>query len=95
MWFIHLSPNSGGCAESPCPSFEVYPVYQVVISWKDIKSITKEKTALVIPNAILVQTDSEKHFFASFATRDKTHLMLFRIWQHALMDQVRLRSKPL
>uniref|UniRef100_A0A1B6K091 VASt domain-containing protein n=1 Tax=Homalodisca liturata TaxID=320908 RepID=A0A1B6K091_9HEMI len=60
---------------------------QVVVKWKDITSITKEKSALVIPNAILIHTNSEKHFLTSFATRDKTYLMLFRIWQHALMDQ--------
>uniref|UniRef100_A0A1B6LGC8 VASt domain-containing protein n=1 Tax=Graphocephala atropunctata TaxID=36148 RepID=A0A1B6LGC8_9HEMI len=60
---------------------------QVIVKWKDITSITKEKTALVIPNAILIHTNSEKHFLTSFATRDKTYLMLLRIWQHALMDQ--------
>ncbi|XP_054272551.1 protein Aster-B-like [Macrosteles quadrilineatus] len=60
---------------------------QITVRWRDITSLTKEKTALVIPNAILVQTESERYFFASFATRDKTYLMLFRIWQHALMDQ--------
>ncbi|KAG8292539.1 Protein Aster-B [Homalodisca vitripennis] len=62
-------------------------VRAVVVKWKDITSITKEKSALVIPNAILIHTNSEKHFLTSFATRDKTYLMLFRIWQHALMDQ--------
>lgn len=50
--------------------------------------MTKEKTALVIPNAVEIRTDGEKHFFTSFASRDKTYLMLFRIWQNALMDQV-------
>lgn len=49
--------------------------------------MTKEKTALVIPNAILVCTEHEKHFFTSFTTRDNTYLMLFRVWQNALMDK--------
>jgi hypothetical protein len=53
-----------------------------------VTAITKEKTALVIPNAILVCTEGEKHFFTSFGARDKTYLMLFRVWQNALMDQV-------
>ncbi|XP_059613752.1 protein Aster-B-like isoform X2 [Phlebotomus argentipes] len=57
------------------------------IKWKDVTSITKEKTARVIPNAILVCTDSDKHFLTSFATRDKAYLMLFRVWQNALMDK--------
>merc|ERR1711970_1305046 len=46
----------------------------------------KEKTALVIPNAVQVCAGSEKLFFTSFAARDKTHMMLFRLWQNALLD---------
>lgn len=57
------------------------------LKWKSIKSLTKEKTALVIPNAILLCTDTEKYFITSFAARDKSYLMLFRIWQNALMDR--------
>lgn len=58
------------------------------LKWKEITAITKEKTALVIPNAILIHSESEKHFLTSFGTRDKTYLMLFKIWQNALMDKV-------
>jgi len=58
----------------------------VTIRWKEVDAMTKEKTALVIPNAIQICTISEKFFFCSFATRDKTHMMLFRVWQNALMD---------
>ncbi|KAM3960097.1 protein Aster-B [Aphomia sociella] len=57
------------------------------LRWKDVTAITKEKTALVIPNAILVCTEGEKNFLTSFSGRDKAYLMLFRIWQNALMDQ--------
>jgi hypothetical protein len=60
----------------------------VSLRWKDVTAITKEKTALVIPNAILVCTEGEKLFFTSFGARDKTYLMLFRVWQNALLDQV-------
>ncbi|XP_070393841.1 protein Aster-B-like isoform X1 [Dermacentor albipictus] len=59
----------------------------VVIRCKDVTSMTKEKTARVIPNAVQVCTDHERHFFTSFGARDKTYLMLFRIWQNALMEQ--------
>lgn len=59
----------------------------LTLKWKDVAAITKEKTALVIPNAVLICTKSEKCFFTTFAQRDKTYLMLFRIWQNALMDQ--------
>lgn len=59
----------------------------VSIRWKDVTAITKEKVALVIPNAILVCTESDKMFFTSFGTRDKAYLMLFRVWQNALMGK--------
>lgn len=58
----------------------------VSIPWKEVTAMTKEKTALVIPNAILICSGTEKLFFCSFATRDKTHMMMFRVWQNALMD---------
>lgn len=59
----------------------------MTIKWREVWSLTKEKTALVIPNAILIGTDSEKLFFTTFAARDKSYLMLFRIWQNALLNQ--------
>merc|ERR1719312_270770 len=58
----------------------------VTIRWREVTAMTKEKTALVIPNAIQICTNSEKLFFTSFAARDKTHMMLFRLWQNALLD---------
>lgn len=59
----------------------------LIIKWKDVTSITKEKTVLVIPNAISICTPKEKYFFSSFTTRDKTFLILFRVWQNTLMNK--------
>ncbi|XP_043276592.1 protein Aster-B [Venturia canescens] len=59
----------------------------VSLRWKDVASITKEKTALVIPNAILICTETDKFFLTTFGARDKTYLMLFRVWQNALIGQ--------
>lgn len=59
----------------------------LTITAKDISAVTKEKTARVIPNAIQITTNKDKFFFTSFGARDKTYLMLFRIWQNALLDQ--------
>ncbi|BFZ13804.1 hypothetical protein BsWGS_16843 [Bradybaena similaris] len=59
----------------------------LMIPCKEITAITKEKTARVIPNAIQITTEKERYFFTSFGTRDKTYMMLFRIWQNALLDQ--------
>ena len=43
----------------------------------------------LIQNIFLqVATDSDKHFFTSFAARDKTYMMLFKLWQNALLEQV-------
>ncbi|KAM6312428.1 protein Aster-B isoform 4-T4 [Podargus strigoides] len=59
----------------------------LTIRLKDVCSMTKEKTARLIPNAIQVCTDTEKHFFTSFGARDRTYMMMFRLWQNALLDK--------
>ena len=59
----------------------------VVIKCKDITSLTKTNTAFVIPNAIQICTKSDKFVFTSFVARDKTFVMMFRVWQNALLDQ--------
>ncbi|XP_064651386.1 protein Aster-B-like isoform X2 [Lineus longissimus] len=59
----------------------------ITIRCKDITAMTKEKTARVIPNAIQICTKTDKLFLTSFGARDKTYLMLFRVWQNALLAQ--------
>ncbi|XP_058267672.1 protein Aster-B isoform X8 [Hemibagrus wyckioides] len=59
----------------------------LMVRLKDICSMTKEKTARLIPNAIQLCTDNEKHFFTSFGARDRTYMMMFRLWQNALLDK--------
>jgi hypothetical protein len=58
----------------------------LIIKLKDIRSIFKDKTAKIIPNAISVVLDNEKYFFTSFISRDKTFATLFRVWQITLAD---------
>jgi len=60
---------------------------RLVLHWKDITAITKEKTAIFIPNAIQLATKDAKFFFASFVDRDSTHMMLMKLWQAAVNDQ--------
>jgi hypothetical protein len=60
----------------------------LVIRLKDVTSITKENTALVIPNAIQLNTQNEKYFFTSLVSRDSTYIMLFKLWQSSLIDEV-------
>ncbi|XP_056141636.1 protein Aster-A [Lampris incognitus] len=59
----------------------------ITILLKDVTSLTKEKTAKLIPNAIQISTDHDKHFFTSFGARDRSYMMIFRLWQNALMDK--------
>ncbi|XP_069544341.1 protein Aster-B-like isoform X2 [Brachyistius frenatus] len=59
----------------------------LMVRLKDVCSMTKEKTARLIPNAIQLCTDNEKHFFTSFGARDRTYMMMFRLWQNALMEK--------
>ncbi|XP_075047755.1 protein Aster-A isoform X2 [Mixophyes fleayi] len=59
----------------------------ITIQLKEIRCIKKEKTAKVIPNAIQVCTESDKHFFTSFGARDRSFLLIFRLWQNALLDK--------
>nr|XP_017014099.2 protein Aster-A isoform X4 [Drosophila takahashii] len=71
------------CFHANIFSWETY----VSIKWKDVTAITKEKTALVIPNAISISSGKDKYFFATFTSRDKSFLMLFRVWQNTLMNK--------
>ena len=49
-----------------------------------VTSITKEKTAKIIPNAIAVATATEKHIFTSFISRDQTYNLIHKAWKKAL-----------
>ncbi|KAM9320404.1 protein Aster-C [Gastrophryne carolinensis] len=59
----------------------------ICLSLRDVTSMTKEKTARLIPNAIQISVEGEKYFFASFAARDRSFLSMFRMWQNVLLDK--------
>ncbi|KAK5614054.1 hypothetical protein CRENBAI_011772 [Crenichthys baileyi] len=59
----------------------------ITIQLKDVTSMTKEKTAKLIPNAIQISTENDKHFFTSFGARERSFMMIFRLWQNALLDK--------
>lgn len=59
----------------------------LTVPLKDVTAITKERTIRFIPNAIQVTTATEKYFFASFMSRDKSFLLLFKVWQNSLLGQ--------
>ncbi|KAM9431891.1 protein Aster-A isoform 2-T4 [Clarias gariepinus] len=59
----------------------------ITLLLKEVTNITKEKTAKLIPNAIQINTEQEKHFFTSFGARERSFMMIFRLWQNALLDK--------
>ncbi|XP_073433157.1 protein Aster-C isoform X2 [Dendrobates tinctorius] len=59
----------------------------ICIQLREVTSMTKEKTARLIPNAIQISTENEKFFFTSFAARDRSFLNMFRMWQNVLLDK--------
>ncbi|GAA6085712.1 protein Aster-A isoform X2 [Tachysurus ichikawai] len=59
----------------------------ITILLKEVTNLSKEKTAKLIPNAIQINTEQDKHFFTSFGARDRSFMMIFRLWQNALMDK--------
>lgn len=63
---------------------------QVTIDCTKIQSITREKTAYVVPNAILVCTDEEKHFFSSFLSRETVYKLLLQVW-----DEVKAKNEKM
>ena len=54
---------------------------KLTIPWSDVVNITKEKTAIFIPNAIQITTADSKYFFASFVDRESSFMMLHKLWQ--------------
>lgn len=59
----------------------------LTIPFRTVTSITKERTALLIPNAIQIATTVEKYGFSSFIQRDITYNVIFKVWQNSLLDQ--------
>ena len=61
-----------------------------------VTAITKEKTARIIPNAVAVFCEGEKHIFTSFMSRDATFNTMTKAWRRALarndINSVRIKS---
>ncbi|XP_062377170.1 protein Aster-C isoform X2 [Sardina pilchardus] len=70
-----------------CFYSNVFRGTKIVVNLMDITVMTREKTARWIPNAIQISTDTEKLFFTSFATREKSFQSIFRMWQNFLLDK--------
>ena len=53
---------------------------------RSVTKITKEKTAKIIPNAVGVCTEEDKHIFASLLSRDTTFKLMTRLWKRAIRE---------
>ncbi|XP_035512657.1 protein Aster-B-like [Morone saxatilis] len=71
-----------------CFYSNVFRGTKIILTLKEITTMTREKTARLIPNAIQVCTSTEKFFFTSFSAREKSYLSVFRMWQNTLLDKV-------
>ncbi|XP_068437997.1 protein Aster-C [Clinocottus analis] len=70
-----------------CFYSNVFRGTKIVLTLKDIMTMTREKTARLIPNAIQICTSTEKFFFTSFSAREKSYQGVFRMWQNTLLDK--------
>ncbi|XP_053084111.1 protein Aster-C isoform X3 [Pangasianodon hypophthalmus] len=67
---------------------------KIMVNMKDIASMSREKTARLIPNAIqIIQNNTEKLFFTSFSAREKSYQTIFRVWQNFLMEKQLTRQE--
>nr|XP_040022808.1 protein Aster-C [Gasterosteus aculeatus aculeatus]XP_040022809.1 protein Aster-C [Gasterosteus aculeatus aculeatus] len=70
-----------------CFHSNVFRGTKIILTLTDIVTMTREKTARLIPNAIQVCTSTEKFFFTSFSAREKSYQGVFRMWQNTLLDK--------
>ncbi|KAL5383625.1 hypothetical protein DPSP01_005734 [Paraphaeosphaeria sporulosa] len=56
-------------------------VTNLVISFDEVVSVEKKTTAMMFPNAIVIQTLHARNVFASFLTRDATYDLIIGIWK--------------
>jgi len=54
---------------------------RVIIYFKNVLAIRREKTAFVVPNAISIRTLHKRYFFCSFLSRESVYKLLSRIWK--------------
>lgn len=56
-------------------------VTNLVISFDEIVSVEKKSTAVIFPNAIVIQTLHARNIFASLVARDSTYDLIIGIWK--------------
>lgn len=59
-------------------------VTKLLIPTASVLKISKEKTARIIPNAVAVATEDERHVFCSLLSRDSTYKLMKQVWDAAI-----------
>ena len=59
-------------------------VPQLQLPMTSVTNITKERTAMIIPNAVAVSTEEETHTFTSLISRDATFKAMTKAWRKAV-----------
>ncbi|XP_014244549.1 GRAM domain-containing protein 1B-like isoform X2 [Cimex lectularius] len=59
-------------------------VTKLLIPTSMVLKVTKEKTAYIIPNAVGITTEEDKHVFGSLLSRDSTYKLMVQVWNAAL-----------
>ncbi|KAI8331116.1 GRAM domain-containing protein [Blakeslea trispora] len=70
-------------------------VTNLVIQFAEIERVEKRMTAKIIPNGILIATNTSTHIFASFLLRDQTYDQIIKIWnlsRHVLSQEKLVES---
>ncbi|XP_017285403.1 GRAM domain-containing protein 2B [Kryptolebias marmoratus] len=65
---------------------------KISIPVTSVKLIKKNKTALLVPNALVIETPKDQHVFVSFLSRNNTFKLLKSICLHLEVDKI--RSSP-
>lgn len=66
--------------------------FQLLIPTVDVLKVSKEKTAKIIPNAVGICTEDEKHVFGSLLSRDSTYKLMVQVWKAATDPVVELKA---
>ncbi|KYQ60332.1 GRAM domain-containing protein 1B, partial [Trachymyrmex zeteki] len=69
-------------------------VTKLLIPTVSVLKISKEKTAKIIPNAVAVATEEERHVFCSLLSRDSTYKLMKQVWDAAMEPQTTVDELP-
>ncbi|XP_050457226.1 uncharacterized protein LOC126854481 isoform X2 [Cataglyphis hispanica] len=69
-------------------------VTKLLIPTASVLKISKEKTARIIPNAVAVTTEEERHVFCSLLSRDSTYKLMKQVWDAALEPRATPNALP-